>query len=118
LTTIEEWPSWNPEVKSASLEGELTPGSRFDWKAGPGTITSTLQEVERLRRIAWTGKTLGIRAIHVYRLEPRDGRTLVRSEESWEGLLARFLRRRIQRTLDQATDSGLARLKAAAEARA
>ena len=48
LTSIDDWPSWNPDVRSASLEEGLTEGSRFRWKAGPGTITSTLQRIERL----------------------------------------------------------------------
>ena len=38
LTAIERWPLWNPEVKSASMRGEITKGSEFRWKAGPGTI--------------------------------------------------------------------------------
>lgn len=40
------WPSWNPAVKSASLNGPLAVGTRFWWNAGPGTINSTLQQVE------------------------------------------------------------------------
>ena len=47
LAAIEDWPSWNPDVTSASLEGGLTEGSTFRWKAGAATITSTLQRVER-----------------------------------------------------------------------
>lgn len=68
----------------------MAEGSEFRWKAGPATITSTLRRVERPRLLAWTGKTFGVSAIHVYRLEPRDGHTSVRTEESWEGLLARI----------------------------
>jgi hypothetical protein len=119
LTAIDDWPSWNPDVRTASLEGELAEGSRFQWKAGPGTITSTIQQVDRPRLIAWTGKTLGLRAIHLYRLEPRgDDRTLVSSGESWEGLVARAFRARMQKTLDRATEAGLLHLKAEAERRA
>ena len=68
LTTIERWPDWNPAVKSVSMRGGLAQGSEFRWKAGPGTITSTLQRVEPPRLIAWTGKTLGIKAHHEYTL--------------------------------------------------
>jgi uncharacterized protein YndB with AHSA1/START domain len=118
LTGIDDWPSWNPDVTSASLEGELAEGSRFRWKAGPGTISSTVQRVERPRLIAWTGKTLGLRAIHVYRLEPRGNGTLVSSGESWEGLVARAFRARMQRTLERAMEAGLLHLKAEAERRA
>src|SRR5207244_591763 len=105
LTAMEDWPSWNPEVQWASMEGELTKGSRFRWKAGPSTITSTLQRVERPRLIAWTGKTVGLRAIHVYRLEAPGVGTLVSTAESWEGPVARVFRRRLQLTLARATEA-------------
>jgi uncharacterized protein YndB with AHSA1/START domain len=118
LTDIDGWPSWNPEVKSASLEGPVAKGMRFRWKSGPGTITSTLQTVEPPHLIAWTGKTLGINAAHVYRLEPRGDSTIVRSEESWDGLLVRLLRRPMTKTLQKAIESGLEHLKTEAERRA
>jgi hypothetical protein len=75
IPAIGAWPSWNPAVRSASLNGPLAAGTTFRWKSGPGTITSTLQQVDRPHVLAWTGKTLGIKAIHVYRLEARDGGT-------------------------------------------
>ena len=118
LTAIDDWPSWNPDVRSASLEGGLSEGSRFRWKAGPGTITSTLQRIERPRLIAWTGRTFGIKAIHVHRLEPRGEGTVVSSEESWEGLPVRIFRGRMQKTLEEALGPGLDHLKAEAERRA
>ena len=117
LTAIERWPSWNPDVKTMSMEGPLDEGSVFRWKAGPGTITSTLRRVEPPRLVAWTGKTLGIRAVHFYRLEPRDGGTFVRTEESYEGLVARLLRGSLQKTLDRALADGLGYLKNEAEQR-
>jgi hypothetical protein len=118
LTSIDDWPRWNPDVRWASLEEGLMEGSRFRWKAGPGTITSTLQRIERPRLIAWTGRTFGIKAVHVHRLEPRGEETVVHSEESWEGLPVRLFRRRMQRTLDEAVGPGLEHLKAEAERRA
>ena len=117
LSAIDRWPSWNPDVKSMSLEGPLGAGSVFRWKAGPGTITSTIRRVEPPQLIAWTGRTLGIDAIHVYRLEPRDGGTFVRTDESYEGLVARLLRGSLQKTLDRALADGLRYLKDEAEQR-
>ena len=117
LTSIDDWPSWNPDVSSASLEGGLSVGSRFRWKAGPGTITSTLERIERPRLIAWTGRTFGVKAIHVHRLEPRGGGTVVSSQESWEGLPVRIFPGRMQRTLEEAIGPGLEHLKAEAERR-
>jgi uncharacterized protein YndB with AHSA1/START domain len=118
LADISKWPSWNPDVKSASLEGPLAKGTQFRWKSGPGTFTSTLQSVEPPHLIAWTGTTFGIKANHVYRLEREGDATIVRSEESWDGLLVRLLRRSMTKTLQKAIESGLVHLKREAEGRA
>jgi uncharacterized protein YndB with AHSA1/START domain len=117
LTSFERWPSWLRDVKSMSVEGPIAAGTVFRWKAGPGTITSTIQRVEPPQVIAWTGRTLGIKAIHFWHFEARDGATFVRTEESYEGLTARLLRGSLQKTLDRALDDGLQDLKAEVERR-
>lgn len=115
LTAFERWPSWNRDVKSMSVEGPVSAGTVFRWKAGPATITSTIQRVEAPRLIAWTGRTLGINAIHFWHVEPRNGLTLVRTEESYEGLPARLLRGSLKKTLDRALADGLRYLKSEVE---
>jgi uncharacterized protein YndB with AHSA1/START domain len=115
LTAIDRWPEWNPDVTSASIDGPVAPGTTFRWKAGPGTITSRLEHVDPPRVIAWTGKTLGIRALHVWRLEARGGHTHVQTEESYDGLVARMLRRSLQKRLDTALTDGARWLKQEAE---
>jgi hypothetical protein len=118
LTGITEWPSWNPDVKSVSMQSPVTQGAEFRWQAGPGRITSMLEHVEAPRRVAWSGKTFGLKAMHVYVLESRNGITLVRTEESYDGLVAYLLRSRLQKTLEGGLESGLRHLKAEAERRA
>ena len=120
LADIQGWPTWNSDIAEASLRGPVRPGTSFSWRSGPGTITSTFQVVEQPTELTWTGKTLGIPAIHVYRLRPSEhpGHTILSTEESWSGLLARLLRRRFTTTLKNAIDTGLGRLKAEAERRA
>jgi uncharacterized protein YndB with AHSA1/START domain len=115
LTAIDRWPSWNPDVKSVSIEGPAVEGASFRWKAGPSTIRSSIVRVDPPRLIAWTGSTLGIKAIHLWRLEPKNGATLVRTEESYDGLVARLLRRSLQKTLDKALVDGARYLKSEAE---
>jgi uncharacterized protein YndB with AHSA1/START domain len=115
LTDFARWPSWNPDVKSMSMDGPVAEGSEFRWRAGPGTITSTITHVDRPRGIAWTGRTLGIGAIHLWSLEGRDGGTIVRTEESYEGLVARLFRRSLRKTLHNALENGLRHLKAEVE---
>ena len=115
MTSIEQWPLWNPEVKWAELRGQLIQGTRFIWKAGPGTITSTIQKVDYERYICWSGTSMGIKAIHTWRLIPVDKQTRVRVEESWEGLIVRLLRSSSQKRLEAALRSGLQYLKTAVE---
>ncbi len=117
MADIDKWPDWNRDVSRASLSGQFEAGSKFRWKSGPGTIISTIRQVERPRIMAWTGKTLGIYAIHVWKLEPRNGSTVIRTEESWEGLITRIFRGSMQKTLEKAINTGLQYLKAEAERR-
>jgi uncharacterized protein YndB with AHSA1/START domain len=115
LTDFDRWPTWNPDVKSMSFDGDVAEGSKFRWRSGPGRIVSTIRRVERPRLIGWTGKTFGASAVHVYRLEGRDGHTLVKTEESFEGPVARLARRPMQRMLEKALEKGLSHLKARVE---
>ena len=117
LTRFDNWPNWNPDVKSMAFEGPLAPGSTFRWKAGPGTIVSKLDRVEPPRYISWHGKTLTIDAYHEWWLEPRDGGTHVRTEETFSGLLASILRGPLQKTLDKSFAAGVERLKTETERR-
>lgn len=115
MADIEDWPRWNPDVKSTILRGELKSGTSFHWKAGPGKITSVLQDVERPHLLAWVGKTMGVNAIHVFKIEDKDGKTIVKTEESWEGLLSRAMHGKMQEMLEKSIESGLEYLKAEAE---
>ena len=118
LTGFEQWPLWNPDVKSISINGPVEPGSEFRWKAGPGTIVSTLEQVDPPGYIRWRGRTLSIKAIHEWRFEPSNRGTHVESDESFSGLLVRLFRGSLQKTLDRSTESGLEQLKRESERRA
>jgi uncharacterized membrane protein len=118
LADIEQWPAWNRAVRSVSVHGDVAPGTEFEWKAGPGTIRSTLLQVVRPTFIAWSGRTLGLRAIHVFALRTDGEHTTVRTEESYSGPVARLLRGPIRRSLARALADGLVDLEARAERRA
>jgi uncharacterized protein YndB with AHSA1/START domain len=118
LSTPDHWPDWNPDIKSVSIEGGVAKGTKFRWKAGPWRIVSVIQNVKRARLLAWTGRMMGIKAVHTWHLEPRGSGTVVVNEESWQGPIARLFRRSLQKALDKATVSGLDQLKAEAERRA
>jgi hypothetical protein len=59
-----------------------------------------------------------MKAFHVWRLEPNNGTTRVQTEETFDGLMARLLRRRLSKTLTSSLESGLRHLKTEAERRA
>jgi hypothetical protein len=117
LADVGRWPSWNRAVATVSIGGDTAPGTEFEWKAGPGTIRSTLLQVQPPTVIAWSGQTLGLRAIHVFALQANGERTTVRTDESYSGLVARLLRGPIRRSLTAALADGLVDLKAEAERR-
>jgi uncharacterized protein YndB with AHSA1/START domain len=118
ISAIDQWPTWNPDIKSVTIQGPVQPGTVFRWKSGPSSLTSTLQVLDPPSEIAWTGTTMGIKAVHVFRFQANDGGTLARSEESWEGLIASLLKGYSRRTLDKGIRSVLAHLKVEAERRA
>lgn len=108
LTDFNSWPRWMPGVKSVSLNGPVEIGTRFKWKAGPGTIRSEILESSRARSVGWKGRTLGITAVHVWRIEEQGPGVRTWTEESWDGLLARVLRAPLAKTVKKALDDGLA----------
>jgi hypothetical protein len=116
LTTMDRWADWNPGVKTAS-QPTLEQGAVFRWKAGAVSLTSTLQEVEPPRVLGWTGTSMGMHAVHVWRLESNGQETLAHTEESWSGTLPRLLPGMMRRSLQKTLDSWLRHLKAEAEAR-
>jgi hypothetical protein len=115
LADFERWPTWNPDVDTVRLEGPVAQGTVFRWKAGSAPLVPTLQDVDRPSRLGWTGRTMGMGAIHVWHFEPRGDGAIVSMEESFSGLPARLLRKKLQRDLDATTAKALAALKTAVE---
>lgn len=117
LTTMDKWPQWNPDVKAAS-QPELHAGATFRWKAGPAALTSTLTEVDRPRVVGWTGVSMGIKAVHVWRLASDGTTSQAQTEESWSGMLPRLMPGMMRKSLQKTLDSWLHHLKIEAETRA
>lgn len=114
---IEGWRRWQPGVSSVQLGDPLAVGTSFKWKANGASITSTIQELEPGRTIGWTGKSLGMQAVHVWRFEPRDGGTQVTTEESLSGWLATLIKLFDRQYLEKSLANSLQALKDEAERR-
>ena len=118
VANVDQWPEWNPGVSDVSLDGPISPGTTFNWKAGRSKIVSRFERVDRPRSVGWTGRTLGIPAIHVWKIEQADTGSRLSTQESWGGWLTRLLRRKLQAMLDEAVQKGLQATKTEAERRA
>jgi len=77
-------------------------------------INSTILSLEPEKSLCWSGSALGIRAIHTWELESKEnGKTLVTTAESMEGILARLF---VSTTkLEEILSEWLSDLKAASE---
>ncbi len=117
LSDLRSWPRWMPGVKAVSVEEPIGVGTEFEWKAGPGSIKSHVLECDPPRSIGRKGRTLGICALHVWRMTAQGGGTHVYTEESWAGPLVRVLRGLMGKAVRKALDDGLPALKAEAERR-
>jgi uncharacterized protein YndB with AHSA1/START domain len=117
LVDVDAWPTWNSTVGSASLDGAFAPGSRFKWKSGPSTITSTIERADRPEVAGWTGTTLGARATHVWELEAVGEGTRVTTRESMSGLVPRLFSGSMRRKLETSLDTWLREMAGAATRR-
>jgi len=112
LTSIDRWPSWQTDIAKATQNGPLQPATTFDWQSGGAKIHSTLQPIDRFNHIGWTGKSVGILAIHNWKLTIENGQTKVEVEESMEGLLASLFKKTFNRSLEMGMQKWLDLLKA------
>jgi hypothetical protein len=115
ISDINHWSSWNADITSSEFDGGLMPGNTFKWKSGGTTIVSTIQTVEPLHRLGWTGKSLGTVARHVWILEPAENSVKVITEESFSGWMARLMKAPLQLLLDKSLQTWLRNLKREAE---
>jgi hypothetical protein len=117
LVNISQWPKWNDGVKDVHIAGDVKTGTEFRWISNGMKIRSRIEKVEEPNRIVWSGRTMGIRAVHSWVLAEQGNQTEVSTEESFEGLIVRLLSGQMQKTLDGALGQVLGALKREAEKR-
>ncbi len=116
-TNINYWSEWQPDVVEAKLEGKLAVGAVFRWRTSGVDITSRIDELDKQRRISWTGDALGMHAIHNWEFEQRDDGIKVRTEELISGWLAQIIGFFLPHYLEELLEKSLQTLKDAAELR-
>lgn len=115
LTDVNHWAEWQTDISNPRLNGVLRASTTFDWKTGGASIHSTLHTVDPYQEFGWTGRTLGIFAIHNWILVVKDGQTQVVVEESMEGFLAKLFKRTFNQNLETGMQKWLDLLKKTCE---
>jgi hypothetical protein len=114
-TDINGWPSWQKNVSEARLKGELKKGTKFFWKAMGMKITSILEEVEPKKKIGWSGKSLGMSAVHIWYFEKEGNNTRVVTEEFLSGIFPKIIKLFKPNFLEQSLENSLEELKKTSE---
>lgn len=115
LTNIKDWPKWQKNVTEVEVLSKIEEGAAFQWKAGGLTFHSTIHTKKTMRAFGWTGSTLGASAIHNWYFTEENGRTIVRVEESLQGVFPRLFQGYFQKNLDLGVVQNLKELKGASE---
>jgi hypothetical protein len=122
---VNEWPTWQPDITEAHLDGDFVPGASFDWTGSGLGVTSTIYdvsspagEVSPRARTLWGGTAQGITGIHEWTFRDMTQGVLVATNESFAGAPVDGDPSTMQDILDASLVSWLLHLKAAAESRA
>lgn len=99
LSDINNWSSWHADIKKSKLKGKLKPQTTFVWNSGGVKIHSTLQNVHPENQLEWTGKSLGIKAVHRWVLTENDNSTIVRVEEVMLGFMVKLFKKSLNKKL-------------------
>jgi uncharacterized protein YndB with AHSA1/START domain len=111
LTNIDQWAKWQTDISRSKINGELKPDTTFDWKTGGINIHSRLHTVDAFQNFGWTGKTLGMFAIHNWTITESNGKSQVSVEESMEGFLAGIFKKSLNKNLEKGMNKWLDLLK-------
>ena len=115
LTNINDWPAWQEEVTESNLQFEPKEGVEFKWKAGGLSFTSQIHTAAPQTKFGWTGKTFGASAIHNWFFKDGGEKTIVRVEESLQGVFPSLFKKYFQKKLDERVNKNLIDLKVASE---
>jgi hypothetical protein len=114
-TDVNRWPSWNPEITAARIDGAFVRGNSFTWTSWGLTVTSTIHFVEDHSRTLWSGPAQGIMGIHEWRFEQTRNGVQVSTDESFSGDPVEADPDGLRAALDDSLVAWLRRLKTQAE---
>lgn len=121
---VNEWPTWQPDIPEAHLDGDFVPGASFSWTISGLSVTSPIYDVSPptgdvspQSRTLWGGTTQGITGIHEWTFRDMTQGVIVATNESFAGEPVEADPAVMQSQLDTSLIAWLGYLKAAAESR-
>jgi len=115
---VQNWHTWDPDTKKATLDGPFEAGCRGRLTPGKGnTVPMLLTQVEADRCFTVESKIPLFRMVFEHELAPAGDGTEVIHRVTFSGPLSFLLGRMISRQLNTGLPVTLARLKALAESR-
>ncbi len=87
ISDIDNWKGWMPNVTEVKLKGKPAVDVEFDWTNNGTEIHSKIGILEMNKKIGWSGVASIAKAAHIWELNERNGRTIVKTEESFDGFM-------------------------------
>lgn len=100
LTSINNWPAWQKNITETVVHGNIQEGTAFDWKAGGLSFKSKIHTSIPQSGFGWTGTTFGASAIYNWTFEAKGNTTIVKVQESLQGVFPKLFRGSFQKNLD------------------
>jgi hypothetical protein len=114
LTDIKNWINWRHSISKCNLIDPLAENSKFTWSSDGLNYKSTIHTIKE-NAFGWTGTTIGAYAIHNWFFEEIEGKTLVKVEESLEGVFIKLMKKSMDKKLQKIIITDLTELKTECE---
>jgi uncharacterized protein YndB with AHSA1/START domain len=115
LTDVKAWPEWQGTSYVEPPAGPLQKGSTFVAELGGHRWNLTVTEADRPRRLVWTGRHMGLEAVHEWEFAQTGGRTRAISRDSVSGWMLLFIHAMVERRVSDTDANWPVRLKFRAE---
>jgi hypothetical protein len=115
LADVKSWPEWQGTSYVDPPAGPLEKGSTFVAELGGHRWDLTVTEADRPSRLVWTGRQMGLKAVHEWEFAEADGRTQVTSRDSVSGWMLLFVHSMVEKKVSETDEQWPAKLKSRAE---
>jgi hypothetical protein len=115
LTDIYNWPEWQTDIWKVYITNVVNKDNSFVWLNGFSLIKSYIHTSDKPNLLGWSNESLGIYAIHNWKLFELNGKTEVIVEKSMDGFFAQYFTEFFQKKIAKTLENWLVFLKTECE---